>query len=92
MVVIFRVDPTGEVYALLPFEPSDVPGFITCFEADGRRCPADFDYCVGMSRPANRKEFTPLLKTMRAAGLSDLVLRRRRPKTDLSAQQWEVAR
>lgn len=79
MVVIFRVDQTGEVFALLPFEPATTTGYITCYQHVGQHCAADYDWCIATSRPACPREYAPLLKEMKQIGYKALDVRRRRP-------------
>jgi hypothetical protein len=80
MVVIFRVDREGVIFALLPFDLADFEGHCTAYQAVGGHCAADYGGCIAASRPATPKEYRPLLRELKRIGYTDLTVRQRKPR------------
>jgi len=68
-IVIFRMDREGIVFALFPELPSDEQGFFcTAYQHIGQHCAADFQGCVGKSRPAKANEYAILFDELERRG------------------------
>lgn len=80
--VIFRRDLCdGVVYALFPDEPSDVRGvYCTVYQHVGQHGQADYQMCVGSSRPAKPEEYADLLAELVDIGYDDLRIKQRRTR------------
>jgi hypothetical protein len=88
VVVIFRMDRTGVVFALFPEMPADYQGlFCTCYQHVGQHCAADYFGCIADSRPATATEYADLFAELKQRGYdmkvklrasSDMHERRRR--------------
>ena len=69
VIVIFRVDREGIVFALFPELPADYGGlYCTCYQHVGQHCAADYYGCIAYSRPATPAEYADLLIELRHRG------------------------
>ncbi len=60
-IVIFRMDETGDCFALFPELPSDHQGFCcTAYQRVGQHCGADYNLCIAQSNPATPAEYGDL--------------------------------
>ena len=77
VIVIFRIDREGIVFALFPELPADYGGiYCTCYQHVGQHCSADYYGCIANSRPATSAEYADLLIELRQRGY-DLEIRQR---------------
>lgn len=66
---IFRIDREGSAFALFPEIPADHHGFhCTAYQHIGQHCAADFQLCIGQSRPAKAHEYAALFNELERRG------------------------
>ena len=78
-IVVFRCDPDGGVFALLPEDPADEYGRLcTSYEHIGQHGAANYRSCIERSRPATPVEYADLLEEMTRIGYR-VTVRQREP-------------
>ena len=77
IIVVFRRDRDGSVFALFPELPADESGrCCTAYQHVGQHCAADYHGCIANSDPASRAEYVELHEELERRGY-DLTVRRR---------------
>ena len=83
--VIFRkwrgdCHPGERIFALFPFIPADVNGFLcTSYAHVGQHGGANYNHCIAKSRPAKPEEYADLLNELYQIGYNPQI-RRRAPR------------
>jgi hypothetical protein len=76
VVRVCKSDP-DDVFALFPTDPADIYGHLcTSYQHIGQHSAADYYHCIRNSRPATRREATPLLSEVRRIGCRPRMLQR----------------
>jgi hypothetical protein len=79
-IVVFRIDKTGIVFALMPELPADNQGtHCTAYQHLGQHCAADYHGCVARSRSVEPTEYANLLIELERRGYHVDVRRRATP-------------
>jgi hypothetical protein len=81
IIVVFRRDRDGSVFALFPELPADESGrCCTAYQHVGQHCAADYHGCIANSDPASRAEYADLFNELERRGYHLSVRRRATPE------------
>jgi len=76
VIRVWKTDP-DDIFALFPTHPADNFGhFCSCYQHVGQHGSANYYGCITKSRPATRREATPLLRELRRIGYRLRVIKR----------------
>ena len=75
--VIFRIFPQGDIIALFPEIPWNQWGDITSYQHIGQHGPAEYDYCIKISKPATPKQYAELKRELISLGYQLDIKKRR---------------
>jgi hypothetical protein len=80
-IVVFRMDATGQCFALFPELPSDAKGdCCTAYAHLGPHCAADYDLCIARSTPAAPDDYADLYDELERRGYILTVRQRATPE------------
>lgn len=78
------------VYALFPYEVSDVEGrYCTCYASEGGHCGADYEGCIRNSLPVSPEEYASVRRDLEGYYGYNLVICERR---DIDPKQAKIIR
>jgi hypothetical protein len=79
--VVFRVDKSrdfsGEVFALFPHVCCNHNGNVTSYQHVGQHSSANYNYCLGLSKPASPTQYADLKKELEGLGYEINVVKKR---------------
>ena len=74
--VIFRKEKDGEILALFPHVVDTLMGLVMSYTHIGQHGPADYKYCMKISKPAKPEDYKDLFVELQGLGYNLRVIKR----------------